>query len=200
MSIAGRVTDTVYTYRFLRLLTTDWTDLDAYELGIIDENGEALKRSRELRTREEKSAYSLFHRLVFSIKRLLERFPGGRTVVGRYSAALFLIREYTGMSDDQLGIALDMIGINSSELQLDECLDEGPWFILEDTSISPGIYQLNNEAISPITGEIVGHPGDRIIVDEGCKPIGTVLESNIYSVRHSVNQQKIYISSRDIKR
>jgi len=200
MGLVSRAADTYYTYRFLRLLTTKWEDLDAYELGIIDENGNVLKKSRELRSSDEKSAYTLFHRLVFSVKRLLEKFPGGKTVVGRYGAALFLIKEYTGMSDEQLGAVLDKIGVDINELQLSESLENPPWFLLNDDQIAPGTYTLNTEAVSPVTGETIGLPSHRVIVDENTRPIGTVLETNIYCVRHADTHQEIYITSRDIHR
>lgn len=200
MGIVSRAADTYYTYKFLRLLTTDWEDLEAYELGIIDENGEVLKKSRELKTSDEKSAYTLFHRLVFSVKRLLEKFPGGKTVVGRYTAALFLIKEYTGMSDEQLGAVLDKVGIDINELQLSESLENPPWFLINENEIAPGIYRLNTEVVSPSTGEIIGRPSHRVIVDENTLPIGSVLDTNIYRVRHADTHQDLYVTSRDIYR
>ena len=73
MSILSRAADLGYAFRFLKLLTTPWNKLKAYELGIVDENGKNLKRAKELKTKEEKSAYTIFHRLVFKIKRLLNK-------------------------------------------------------------------------------------------------------------------------------
>lgn len=200
MGIIKRSTDTYYTFRFLRILTTDWEDLEAYELGIIDENGKVLKKSRQLRTRDERSAYTIFHRLVFSIKRLLEKFPGGRTVMGRYAAALFLIKEYTGMSDEQLGSVLDKIGIDFDELQLSESLEHAPWFLIDEDQISPGTYTLTTEAVSISTAEVIGHPTHRVIVDENTRPIGRVLDTDIYRVRHADTGQDIYVTARDISR
>lgn len=200
MGIVSQAADTYYTYKFIRLLTTDWTDLEAYEYGIIDENGKVLRKSRTLTTSEEKDAYTLFHRLVFSIKRLLEKFPGGRTVVGRYAAALFLIKEMTGMSDDQLGAALDMIGIDPREMELTENTAPEPWFMLEDNTIAPGVYTLVNEIASPVTGEDIGKISDQVVIDENTTPVGSVLGSDIYQVRHKNSHQTIYITRNDITR
>jgi integrase len=38
MGIVNQSIDVYYTYRFLRLLTTEWKDTDAFKLGIIQEN------------------------------------------------------------------------------------------------------------------------------------------------------------------
>src|SRR6056297_2017485 len=181
MGIVSRAADTYYTYKFIRLLTTDWEDLEAYEYGIVDENGKVLRKSRELSDRDEKSAYTLFHRLVFSIKRLLEKFPGGKTVVGRYAAALFLIKETTGMSDEQIGHVLDKIGVDRDELQLSEALEEKPWFMLDNSVISPGVYTLVNEISSPLTGEPIAETNTRVVVDENTAPVGSILGADIYS-------------------
>jgi len=200
MGIVSRAADTYYTYKFIRLLTTDWEDLEAYEYGIVDENGKVLRKSRELSDRDEKSAYTLFHRLVFSIKRLLEKFPGGKTVVGRYAAALFLIKETTGMSDEQIGHVLDKIGVSHDELQLSEALEEKPWFMLDNSVISPGVYTLVNEISSPLTGESIAETNTHVVVDENAAPVGSIFGADIYSVRHKETHQQIYITSRDIKR
>lgn len=87
------IVDTLYTYKFLKLLSTKWTDTKAYELGIIDENGEPLKDSDELETQDERNAYSMFNRLVFKLKRMMEKIPGGKSATARYAAAIYLIRE-----------------------------------------------------------------------------------------------------------
>jgi len=200
MGIVSRAADTYYTYKFIRLLTTDWEDLEAYEYGIVDKNGKVLRKSRELSSSDEKSAYTLFHRLVFSIKRLLEKFPGGKTIVGRYAAALFLIKETTGMSDEQIGYVLDKIGIDRDELQLSEALEEKPWFMLDESVIAPGVYTLVNEISSPLTGEPIAETNTRVVVDENAAPVGSILGADIYSVRHKETHQQIYITSRDIKR
>ena len=102
MSILSRAADLGYAFRFLKLLTTPWNKLKAYELGIVDEKGKNLKKAKELKTPEEKSAYTIFHRLVFNIKRLLGKVPGGKSTLASYAAALYLIKEHTGMSEEKI--------------------------------------------------------------------------------------------------
>lgn len=80
-------------YQFLKTLTTKWDQMEAYKLGIIDANGKQLKKTAELETAKEKQAYTIFHRLVFNLKRILERFPFGKSRIASYSAAFALLRE-----------------------------------------------------------------------------------------------------------
>ena len=46
MSLLTRASDLVYTFRFLRLLTTPFENTTAYKLGIIDEKGKPKKGTR----------------------------------------------------------------------------------------------------------------------------------------------------------
>ena len=200
MGIVSRAADTYYAYRFVKILSTDWKELDAYEFGIVDENGKVLRKARTLRTSEEKSAYTIFHRLVFGIKRILQKLPGGRSVAASYAAALFLIKEHTGMSDEQLGAVFDKIGVDLEDMELTESVEEQPWFIQENSQIAPGTYELRTEALSPSTGEIIGHPHQRVIVDENTVPIGSVKNTNIYRVRHADTHHEVYVTARDIQR
>jgi len=200
MGIVSRAADTYYAYRFVKILSTDWKELDAYEFGIVDENGKVLRKARTLRTSEEKSAYTIFHRLVFGIKRIIQKLPGGRSVAASYAAALFLIKEHTGMSDEQLGAVFDKIGIDLEDMELTESVEEQPWFIQENSQIAPGTYELRTEALSPSTGEIIGHPHQRVIVDENTVPIGSVRNTNIYRVRHADTHHEVYVTARDIQR
>ena len=48
-------------YQFIKTLTTKWSDMEAYDLGIVDENGKQLKKTRDLDTQKERNAYTVFH-------------------------------------------------------------------------------------------------------------------------------------------
>jgi len=87
---ASRGADLYFVFRFLRLLTMDYKKTDAFKFGIIDNKGKALRKSADLESKE-KAAYTMLHRMVFKIRRLMEKIPGGRFV--NYAAALFLLKE-----------------------------------------------------------------------------------------------------------
>lgn len=96
-----QVMDTFYAVRFAKLLATKWTDMDAYKLGIIDENGKQLLHRSQLTTQEQKNAYTKFITLVFNVKRLLDKVPFGKSTLGRYGAALALLRDHVeGLVED----------------------------------------------------------------------------------------------------
>lgn len=84
------VTDLVLAYSFLKRLTTPFKDTDAFRLGLIDEKGKRLKKAE---TSEEKKAVGYFDRVIFNLKRLLEKLPGGSSQIASYGAALWLIKE-----------------------------------------------------------------------------------------------------------
>ena len=91
---ASRGADLYFVFRFLRLLTMDWKKTDAYKYKIIDAKGKALRKSSELETVDEKAGYTMLHRMVFKIRRLIEKVPLiGKSILLNYAAALFLLKE-----------------------------------------------------------------------------------------------------------
>lgn len=90
----GRFVDNIIAFRILRILTTPFKETDAYRLGIIDERGKELKRMRDLHTDQELEAYTLLHRLVFRIKRIIEKVPIENKKIVSYAAAISLVKEH----------------------------------------------------------------------------------------------------------
>ena len=88
--MAGKITDLILAYQFIKRLTTPFEKTDAFKLGIIDKAGKKLKSPD---TTEENNAYGYYDRMVFNLKKLLEKIPGGKTRFASYAAALFLIKE-----------------------------------------------------------------------------------------------------------
>lgn len=91
--------DLYMVYQFLRRLTTPFEDWDAYKLGIIDSEGNILKKKDQRKTANEKEAFRTFDLMILKLKKLLEKIPGGQSKVASYAAALWLIREWNHFSD-----------------------------------------------------------------------------------------------------
>ena len=72
-TIAKTATDSVYAYRFIRLMQKAFVDWTAYELGIIDDKGNLIRRPK---SDVEKAAYTPFHAAIRSLKRTLGTIPG----------------------------------------------------------------------------------------------------------------------------
>ena len=196
MGIISRTGDLFYAFRFLKLLVTPFEKTKAFELGIIDKDGTVLKKGSERSTPDEKSAYTVFHRLVFNLKKLIGKVPGGKSVVARYGAALFLIKEHTGMSDDKILKTLE----KALDIQFEDELSENYWYQDDEARLMPGNYVLTEDMASPITGEVIAKKNEKIIVEDFKSPIGSISNINIYKVLHSKTKQEIYVSNRDIKR
>jgi hypothetical protein len=93
------IVDLFLVYQFIRRLATPFTEWKAHELGIIDDKGVQLKKRRDFTTREEKDAYGIFDIMITKLKRLIEKVPGGKTRLGSYAAALYLIKEHNTILD-----------------------------------------------------------------------------------------------------
>lgn len=196
MGLLSRAADFAYAIRFLKLLVTPWDKTEAFKLGIVDEKGKTIKKGKDLQTPQEKAAYTIFHRLVFNLKRVIQKLPFGKTLVASYASALFLIREETGMSDKQIKKTLEKF----LEEPIEEEITENTWFQSTEDKLMPGTYILVNNILSPITGEEIAFANEKIIAEDFVYPSGSVFNINIYKVKHPKTKQDIYISTRDITR
>ena len=196
MGLLSRAADFAYAIRFLKLLVTPWDKTEAFKLGIVDEKGKTIKKGKDLKTPQEKAAYTIFHRLVFNLKRVIQKLPFGKTLVASYASALFLIREETGMSDNQIKKTLEKF----LEEPIEEEITENTWFQSTEDKLMPGTYVLVNNILSPITGEEIAFANEKIIAEDFVYPSGSVFNINIYKVKHPKTKQDIYISTRDITR
>lgn len=112
----GRFVDSVIALRILRLLTVPFVETDAYRLGIIDDKGKELKRMSQLNTTTERDAYTLLHRLVYRIKRIIEKVPIENKKVASYAAALALIKEHYDLNKEPINLEEMFLDKMSSQL------------------------------------------------------------------------------------
>ena len=101
------VVNNIIAYKILYMLVTPFKDTDAYKLGIIDENGNNLIKPSKFTKYEQKEAYSYLHRLVFNMKKILAKLPGGDNKLKSIIAALYLIKEYHETKDKSLSLMED---------------------------------------------------------------------------------------------
>ena len=189
MSLASRAGDIYYSFRFVKLLTTPWNETDAYDLGIIDENGKRVK-SVKLDNDEKKSAYSTFIRMVFNLKRLLEKVPGGKSVLSSYAAALFLLKEKYELSDKTIDKMLKQCEIDP----LDLMSESSQWYVLDDRQLSPGLYHVREEKLLSSTLDDIVNAKDKVRVSNDNYPIGEIFGLDIYEVTHLNSNQPVYVT------
>ena len=199
MGIIKRAGDLVYTFRFLRLLTTSFEDTEAFKLGIIDKDGKRQK-SFTLDNMEDRdnyrNYYTPFHRLVFNIKKIMAKAPGGGSKLASYAAALFLLKEKFSMPQGKILEALDVLDIDETEF----LTEHSEWFVLEDTRLSPGSYKvLTSKLINDTMDEMV-NARDKVRVSNDCYPVGDIFGINIYEVTHMRTNKSIYVSVGELAR
>ena len=131
------------TYKFIKLLVTPWKKTEAYDEGVIDDKGKLLVKG-SAQSSAQKKTYTPFHRLVFNIKRLMEKVPFGRTRIASYAAALYLLKEEHGMAEEDILKVLEDLGYNTS-LDLNE----------EFKEIYIGQHILNHDILESTKGTIV---------------------------------------------
>jgi len=201
----GRAIDLFVTYRFLKLLTTQFDKTDAFNLGIIDEKGNRIKKPKstqpavELATVEQKNSYTILHKLVFNIKKIFQKVPGLRTKVGSYAAALFLLKDTfkESVDDKDMFEKEFMKYLKENNIEFDDSISEE---VIGFGEILPkGEYLLSNDILNKEEEELSAKKGDKVVAYEDEAPVDTILGIEIFPVIHIKSQEKIYVSLEDIK-
>lgn len=202
----GSAIDLFVTYRFLRLLTTPFEKTDAYKFGIIDKNGNRIKKKLsskpevELTTSELKNSYTILHKLVFNIKKIFAKVPGLRTKLGTYAAALFLLKDTLkeNLQDPKI-LEKEFLKYLHENYEIENTIDEQ---VVGFGELLPkGEYVLINDISGKESEEmdLVARKGDKVFVTQDTAPIDTVLGLEIFPVIHDDTKETIYISLEDIK-
>jgi len=197
MGILKSAADLVYTIRFLKLLVTKFEDTDAFKKGIIDKDG---KKNKDFNTNSTddreayRSHYTPFHRLVFNIKRIMAKVPGGQSAVARYGAALALIKEHGELSDGQLERIHEATGIDI----MDVLMEDSKWYVLEDGNLGQGMYRMRNESLVD-TGESLIRKDDQVRIYEN-NLIYDILGISIFEGTHLRTGKRILFSANEISK
>ena len=195
MGILKSAADVVYTIRFLKLLVTKFEETGAFKAGIIDKEG---KRNPDFNTdkMDDREAYrdhyTSFHRLVFNLKKIMAKAPGGSSVVARYGAALALIKEHGELSNSNIQKIHEKTGIDI----LDILIESSQWYVLENGCVGQGIYRMRNNSTID-TGEELVRKGDqvRIAEDNLCHDI---LGIPVFEGTHLRTGKRILFSANEI--
>ena len=85
----SKTATTFLTYKFILLLKKNFTDWEAYKLGLINEKGEKIK---EPKTKEEKDSLGGMNNLIRKIKRLVGKFIPNEKLLN-FLVTVYLLRE-----------------------------------------------------------------------------------------------------------
>ena len=188
----NRAIDLFVTYRFLKLLVTPWDKQEAYKLGIIDANGR--RTDKKVESSDEKSSFTLLHRMVFNFKRIMSKIPLVRTQLGTYVTALFLLKEHYGIQIPEQQVTKYLMEnnmVNFDANVAEEVIGFG-------NMLPAGQYTLKDQ-VTADDEEIDAQKGDRVVAIEDTPPSDTVLGVDIFPVVHQKSNKKIYVSLEDIK-
>ena len=89
----SRIVDNLIAFRILKMLVTNFEDTAAYKLGIIDKKGKNIRKANTLQTSQERDAYTYLNRLVFNMKKIINKIPSGESKMKSLVAALWLVKE-----------------------------------------------------------------------------------------------------------
>ena len=191
----GRAIDLLITYRVIKMLVTPFEKQPAYALGIIDNNGKVLRKAKTLKTAKEKEAYTLLHRFVFNLKRLINVVPGGKSKLGTYAAALGLLLKE--------GKDLNMVEL---EKDLYKHLSENDLIKLDDINESVGFDFLQEgkyivtDQLEDLNGNVTAEVGDVVYTTENQKPFDNYFGVNLYHVINEDTKKQVMVSEDNIER
>lgn len=159
------IVDLFLVYQFIKRLSTPFKEWDAYELGIIDEKGKQLIKRKDFTTRDQKNAFGIFDIMIMKLKRLLEKIPGGKSRIGSYAAALYLIKEQQSIENGGFELAESV-----TEVTLEETLKQ----YIEQVNSSRSIDDID-ELFEAMFDEDVPTTSTANVAGAGDNPDGTVV-------------------------
>lgn len=149
MNNLGAYVTSFTMYKFIKDVTTSFSQFSAYRLGIIDGRG---NKKKEPTTPQEKDAYSPYYQMIINVKKVFEKVPDPKTRAQLQSvvAAMKLFGEDVEESggDSKIlfeGIDLFFIenGINLKEEKIDLMFEDAP-----ANSMGAGAFGGNNMNLS----------------------------------------------------
>ena len=176
----GRVIDALIAYRVLKLLVTPFNRTNAFKLGIIDDKGKVLIKSKDLpNSGPKREAYTLLIRFVFNLKRLLSKV-GIRGPLGTSAAAaLAFFKEENGQNLEIEKTVYKHLRENGLEFQVDENYGE---------PLRPGTYRVNRD-ITDLEGDIVINIDEEVIFEGNTE---TIMGYDVFKYRN------VYLTTEDL--
>lgn len=176
--------DNIIAFKILYMLVTPIEKTDAFKLGIVDADGKQLKKMKELKSSEERDAYTNLTKLVFNLKKLLAKVPGGTSQFASLVAAYWLVKEaYTKNASVTLE---DLHEISLS-------VDNGMTFVEEELEIEEFLSFIEEEggaAIANTTGAATSTDQAAIKL-KNKKPVSGILGVPNYMVRRNKTNTKM---------
>jgi len=141
----SRIIDGLIAWRILKLLTTRFDRTEAYKLGIIDDKGKVLIKSKDIKDKKQRNAYTLLIRFVFNLKRMLGKIGLKSRLGSAAAAAIAFFKEQYGENPEVEREVYKYIKEQGFEFEISENygepLPEGTYKVKHD------IYDLEGDVV-----------------------------------------------------
>tara|TARA_R100000697_G_scaffold122383_2_gene151754 strand:- start:292 stop:1125 length:834 start_codon:yes stop_codon:yes gene_type:complete len=186
--------DMLVAYKFIKILTTDFKDTDAFKMGIIDKDGNILKKRKDLRG-DERTAYTIFHTLCWNLKKIMLRVPGLKSKLGSYATALFLLKEqHNGEHETGGDLLVERILERLTDTNKDaDVLFESTF----EPTMKPGVYVACQEIVTPSFETI--QEGEIIIVGNEKLPLTEMVSIPLYTAVHLDSGEEVIVSRESVE-
>ena len=192
----GRAIDLLITYRIIKLLVTPFEKQEAYKYGIIDKDGKVLRKTKDLVTAKEKDSYTVLHKFVFNLKRLINIIPGGKSKLGTYAAALgLLLKEQKDINAVELERTLYKHLVDNKLIAYGDDLNESVGF----DYLPEGRFTVIDN-LEDLNGQKTAEVGDIVYTTENQKPFDNYFGVNLYYVINEDTKKQIIVSEDNIER
>ena len=175
----SRILDAVIAYRILKLLVTPFNKTQAYKLGIIDDKGKVLIKSKQITTQQQRKAYTLLIRFVFNLKKLLAKVGIRGPLSTSAAAAIAFFKEENGENVEIEKTVYKHLRENGFEFEIDENYGE---------PLKPGTYRVKWD-ITDLEGDIVININEEVIF-EG--KTDTIMGYDVFKYRD------VYLTTEDL--
>src|SRR6056300_644892 len=174
--MASRSVDLLIAYRIIKLLVKPFNRQEAYKTGIIDDKGKVLT------TEKERSSYTMLHRFVINLKRILQKFGLG-SKVGSFAVAMgLLLKEDKSFQQHQSLIESTLVKYlkENKDFNMPTINEE----VFKQDILPQGNYKVNYDVIDEV-GNIVANKNDIVVTEKSIKPLDTIFGIDLYEVIHS---------------
>ena len=182
----GRVIDAVIAYRVVKLLVTPFNKTQAFKMGIIDDKGKVLIKSRDIPKKfppyemaRARKAYTLLIRFVFNLKRLLAKVGVRGPIGSAAAAAIAFFREENQYNPEIERQVYKYLKEQGFEFDVNENYGD---------PIPHGKYIVNKD-IYDLEGDVVINKGDTIDYNED---IQTIMGYDVFKY------QNAYLTTEDL--
>lgn len=164
-------------YKFIKQLTTPFEKWDAYKLGLIDKDGQRIKKAE---TPEEKKAFPTWQVLIRNLKVMLSKIPLLGTRLGSFAVALFLLKE-----------ELELQNTTILEDEFEKHIQSLPILLNEENAQKINILEKGRYRHIPTN--------DIIFLKQNLTPVDEIYDTEIFKVTDSVTGKEYITTIEDLE-